>query len=278
MKTRTVDKVIRGKRVTDGAGVQLVRSLGTEGLEQLDPFLMLDEFRSDTPGDYIAGFPDHPHRGFETVTYMLAGLMEHADNHGNRGVLRGGGGVQWMTAGRGIIHSEMPKQKDGLIWGFQLWVNLPAADKMMPPRYQNIEPEDVPLVKRADGALVRVIAGEADGATGPVRGVVTAPLYLDVTLPPGGVYEHGLPDTHSAFAYLFQGSAKMGGTAVQQTALAALGDDGDGVRITAGPEGARFLLLAAKKLNEPVARYGPFVMNTQKELKQAFEDYRSGNF
>ncbi len=277
MKTRTVNKVIRGKRVTDGAGVRLVRSLGTEGLAHLDPFLMLDEFRSDTPGDYIAGFPDHPHRGFETVTYMLAGLMEHADNHGNSGILRGGG-IQWMTAGRGIIHSEMPKQKDGLIWGFQLWINLPATDKMMPPRYQNIEPEDVPEVKRADGAVVRVIAGEADGATGPVRGIVTSPLYLDVTLPPGGVYEHELPQSHSAFAYLFQGSANMADTEVEQTALTAFSDDGAGVRITAGPKGARFLLLAAKKLNEPVARYGPFVMNTRDELQQAFEDYRAGNF
>ncbi len=277
MKTRTVSKMIRGKRVTDGAGVRLVRSLGTEGLEQLDPFLMLDEFRSDDPGDYIAGFPDHPHRGFETVTYMLAGLMEHADNHGNSGTLRGGG-VQWMTAGRGIVHSEMPKQENSLIWGFQLWINLPAANKMMTPRYQNIEPEDVPLVKRGDGALVRVIAGVADGATGPVRGVITAPLYLDVTLPPRGVYEHELPQTHSAFTYLFQGDAEVGGIAVKQTALAAFGDDGDGVRITAGPEGARFLLLAAKKLNEPVARYGPFVMNTRDELQQAFEDYRTGNF
>lgn len=277
MRTRTVDKVIRGNRVTDGAGVQLLRSLGTAGLEQLDPFLMLDEFRSDRPGDYIAGFPDHPHRGFETVTYMLAGLMEHADNHGNAGILRGGG-VQWMTAGRGIIHSEMPKQKDGLMWGFQLWVNLPAKDKMMPPRYQNIEPEDVPLVTRTDGAVVRVIAGEADGAAGPVRGVVTAPLYLDVTLPPGGVYEHGFPRTHSAFAYLFQGDADINGTAVKQTALAAFGDDGDGARIAAGAEGARFLLLAAKKLNEPMARYGPFVMNTREELKQAFDDYHAGAF
>lgn len=277
MRTRTVGKVIRGKRVTDGAGVQLVRSLGSEGLEQLDPFLMLDEFRSDTPGDYIGGFPDHPHRGFETVTYMLAGLMEHADSHGHAGILRGGG-VQWMTAGRGIVHSEMPKQKDGLLWGFQLWINLPAAGKMMPPRYQNIEPEEVPQVTRADGALVRVIAGEADGATGPVREIVTTPLYLDVTLPPGGVYEHELPVTHSAFAYLFQGNADIGGTAVKQTALAAFGGEGDGVRITAGREGTRFLLLAAKKLNEPVARYGPFVMNTREELKQAFEDYRTGNF
>ena len=277
MTQRTIMKVVTGKKTSDGAGVKLVRSLGTAQLSVLDPFLMLDEFRSDDPNDYIAGFPDHPHRGFETVTYMLAGLMEHGDSHGHKGVLKGGG-AQWMTAGRGIVHSEMPKQKDGLIWGFQLWINLPASEKMREPRYQNIEPEQIPEVRRADGAVIKVVAGEADGATGPVKGVVTEPLYIDVALPPGVAYTHSVPNGHSAFAYLFEGSAEIGGASVKASALAAFAYDGDEVKVTAGPDGARFLLLAAKKIGEPVARYGPFVMNTDEELEQAFDDYRNGRF
>ncbi len=277
MTARKLRAIVRGKRTTDGGGVRLLRSLGTDELDALDPFLMLDEFKSDHAGDYIAGFPDHPHRGFETVTYMLAGLMEHADNHGHSGILKGGG-VQWMTAGRGIVHSEMPRQEGGLMWGFQLWINLPAAQKMRDPRYQNIEPEEVPAVTRPDGATVRVIAGEADGARGPVSGIVTDPLYIDVALPAGGVYTHPVPHGHSAFAYLFEGSAVVDGASVETSSLAAFGDEGDEVRLTAGPHGARFLLLAAKKLNEPVARYGPFVMNTREELMKAFEDYRTGKF
>ncbi len=277
MAQRTLMKVVTGKKTSDGAGVKLVRSLGTAQLSVLDPFLLLDEFHSDDPNDYMAGFPSHPHRGFETVTYMLAGLMEHVDSHGNKGVLKGGG-VQWMTAGRGIIHSEFPKQKDGLLRGFQLWVNLPASEKMREPRYQNIEPGEVPVVKRADGAVIRVVAGEAAGATGPVKGIVTDPLFIDVALPPGVAYSHGVSKGHSAFAYVFEGAAEIGGASVNSSALAAFSYDGDEVNITAGPKGARFLLVAARKIGEPVARYGPFVMNTDKELEQAFDDYRNGRF
>jgi hypothetical protein len=270
-------KVVAGKRTSDGAGVKLTRLIGTAQLSMLDPFLLLDEFKSDDPDDYLAGFPEHPHRGFETVTYVLAGLMEHGDSHGNKGILKGGG-AQWMTAGRGIVHSEMPRQKDGLIWGFQLWINLPASDKMREPRYQNIEPEQIPTVNRKDGAVVRVVAGEADGATGPVNGIVTEPLYIDVALPAGGTYSHAVPKTHSVFVHVFQGSAEIGGNAVKAPGLAAFNYDGDEAVIKAGQDGARFLLLAAKRLNEPVARYGPFVMNTDEELEQAFADYRAGKF
>lgn len=270
-------KVVAGEKTSDGAGVKLVRSLGGAQLSVLDPFLLLDEFHSDDPNDYMAGFPSHPHRGFETVTYMLAGLMEHVDSHGHKGVLKGGG-VQWMTAGRGIVHSEFPKQKDGLLRGFQLWVNLPASEKMREPRYQNIEPGEVPVVKRADGAVIRVVAGEAEGKTGPVKGIVTDPFFIDVVLPPGGAYSHGVPKGHSAFAYVFEGAVEIGGASVKSSALAAFSYDGDEINITAGPKGARFLLVAARKIDEPVARYGPFVMNTDEELEQAFDDYRNGRF
>lgn len=271
---RPVTKTVKGRRVSEGAGVRLLRTLGSPELGMLDPFLLLDEFRSDDPGDYIAGFPDHPHRGFETVTYMLAGQMEHADSEGHFGILKAGG-VQWMTAGRGIVHSEMPRQEDGLMWGFQLWVNLPASGKMRPPRYQNIEPENVPLVKRDNGTMIKVIAGEADGVRGAVTGIATGLLYLDVSLPAGEEFSHVIPAGHASFAYVFDGEAEFGGTAVAHPALAVFGE-GDEVRAKAGARGARFLLIAARRLNEPVARHGPFVMNTEDEIMQAFEDYRRG--
>jgi hypothetical protein len=273
---RTVTQVVRGQPTSDGAGVKLVRVIGGPRLDMLDPFLMLDEFRSDAASDYLAGFPDHPHRGFETVTYMLAGEMEHRDHAGNQGRLTAGS-VQWMTAGRGIVHSEMPKQDDGLMWGFQLWINLPARDKMVPPRYQDIPPERVPVVRHPDGAVVRVLAGEALGVAGAVSGIATAPLYLDVNLPAGAAFEQPIPAGHASFAYVFQGAGELGGRALSRGELGVL-SDGDRVRARGGPEGLRFILLAARPLNEPVARYGPFVMNTREQIIQAFEDFRSGRF
>jgi redox-sensitive bicupin YhaK (pirin superfamily) len=273
--SRGVARVLAGQPATDGAGVRMTRVIATEQLDHFDPFLLLDEFRSDDPGDYIAGFPDHPHRGFETVTYMLAGAMKHGDNKGNTGLL-GPGSVQWMTAGRGIVHSEMPQQEDGLMWGFQLWVNLPAKDKMTAPRYQDIPAGDVPAVE-LDAGTVRVIAGSFGEARGPVRDVVTEPVYLDVELKPGKTLDVPLPDSHNAFAYCFGGSVDIGGTTVERAQLALL-SAGERCGLAAGEEGGRCLVVAALPLGEPVARYGPFVMNTPDELRQAFVDFQSGNF
>lgn len=278
---RRVERVVRGSPTTEGAGVRLTRLIGKSGLPDLDPFLLLDEFRSDDAADYLEGFPDHPHRGFETVTYMLAGRMRHGDNQGNVGLLRPGS-VQWMTAGRGIVHSEMPEQEDGLMWGFQLWVNLPASDKMTPPRYQEIEPEAVPVVERADGVRVKVIAGQVDGVEGAVRAVATEPVYLDVSLPAGAAFRHALPADHSAFVYVFEGAVRVGegeaGELIRRGELAVLGS-GDSVTVAAaGPEASRLLLVAGRPLEEPVARYGPFVMNSEAEIDQAIEDYRAGRF
>jgi len=273
-RERDVARVIDAQPTTDGAGVKLRRSLGSRALPILDPFLMLDEFYSERGEDYIKGFPDHPHRGFETVTYMIHGAMAHRDSLGNHGRLRPGS-VQWMTAGRGIIHSEMPEQEDGLMWGFQLWVNLPAAHKMTKPRYQDLAADQVVEVAIGD-ASVRLIAGEAGGKKGPVDGIVTAPQMLDVKLPAGGKFSHPLPPTHNAFAYVFEGSMELGPyrKKVNRGQLAVLAE-GDVVTATS-QEGGRMLLLAGKPIGEPVARYGPFVMNTEAELRQAFEDYRTG--
>jgi len=275
---RHVTKIVTGQPTSDGAGVRLNRLLGTPQLDHLDPFLLLDEFKSDRPGDYLAGFPDHPHRGFETVTYMLAGAMHHRDHVGNEGELVAGS-VQWMTAGRGIVHSEMPRQKDGLMWGFQLWVNLPARDKMTAPRYQDIPPGKIPEVELAPGVRARVIAGEAGGVRGPVEGIATQPLYLDVRMDPRSRATVALAPGHNACAYVYEGRVTLGaGSNAQEVAasrLAAL-SDGDTLSATTAGEPARFLLLAAEPLREPIARYGPFVMNTREEIAQAVEDYRSG--
>jgi quercetin 2,3-dioxygenase len=271
---RRVVKLVTGQPTSDGAGVRLTRVIGTPALDHLDPFLLLDEFKSDRADDYLAGFPDHPHRGFETVTYMLAGAMRHQDHVGNQGELVAGS-VQWMTAGRGIIHSEMPRQKDGLMWGFQLWVNLPARDKMTAPRYQDIAPEKVPEVDLTPGVRARVIAGEAAGVRGPVEGIVTRPLYLDVRMPADARVSIDVPAGHNAFAYVYEGTAQVAGQDVRAGQLAVL-SDGDAVTAGATGSPARLLLLAARPLGEPVARYGPFVMNTREELVQAAEDYRSG--
>jgi len=277
MPTRSVVRIVSGRPASDGAGVQLFRVMGTADLDHVDPFLLLDEFRSDRPDDYLAGFPDHPHRGFETVTYMLAGAMEHRDHAGNRGLL-GPGSIQWMTAGRGIIHSEMPRQQDGLMWGFQLWVNLPASHKMTAPRYQDI-PSNRVSTATVDGATVRVLAGESLGLHGPVVGIVTEPLYLDVALAPGASFRQVLPPEHSAFVYVFEGEARVGEPAspLKRGSLAVLGP-GDSVLVSAGDAPARLLLLAARPLKEPIARYGPFVMNTRAEIAQAFQDLQNGTF
>ena len=281
MKLRKATEVLTAVETSDGAGVRLKRSIGTVALDHLDPFLLLDEFKSDSADDYIGGFPDHPHRGFETVTYMLAGRMEHRDHAGNHGELVAGS-IQWMTAGRGIIHSEMPQQEDGLMWGFQLWVNLPAKDKMTRPRYQDIAPERVPEATTESGS-VRVLAGTVHGVRGPIEGIVTDPLYLDVRIGEGGSFTEEMPDGHNGCVYVVEGDGRIGGTEDQPGPEAVAGTlcvlgDGDGVRIEAGGTGIRFLLLGARPIGEPVARHGPFVMNTQEELRQAFLDLRNGTF
>jgi len=280
MNTRRVESIISGQATSDGAGVDLVRMIGQPALMDLDPFLLLDAFRSDDPNDYIAGFPAHPHRGFETVTYLLNGRMRHRDNAGNEGVIEPGG-IQWMTAGRGIVHSEMPEQQDGLLAGFQLWINLPAAHKMTTPGYQEYAESDIPLETR-DGASIRVIAGTTSrGTTGPVSQPLTEPLYLDVALQSGASFEETLPHRHSAFIQVIEGDIGIAGDGPASTLardqLAVLGN-GDRVIAQAGATPARFLLIAGKPLNEPIARAGPFVMNTAAELRQAFSDYQSGRF
>ena len=273
---RTVERIVAGQPTSDGAGVRLFRVIGGAELPALDPFLLLDEFLSDDPNDYIAGFPDHPHRGFETVTYMLAGRMRHGDNQGNSGLLEAGS-VQWMTAGRGIVHSEMPEQQDGLMWGFQLWVNLPARAKMTAPRYQDIPPAAIPEVAPPDGPRVRVIAGAYDGVVGPVGGVDAEPLYLDVTLDAGASLNLPVPPDHNAFLYCFEGGITVGDTAVGTRRLAVL-SLGERLCIAGGAEGARFLVVAGRPFGEPVERYGPFVMNTREEIMQAIADLRSRQF
>ena len=272
---RTAIRVVRGQPTSDGAGVRLNRLIGNADMPDLDPFLLLDEFRSDSASDYIAGFPDHPHRGFETVTYMLAGRMRHGDNQGNTGLLRPGS-VQWMTAGRGIVHSEMPEQEDGLMWGFQLWVNLPAADKMTAPRYQDIDPEDIPVVDLPDGVRVKLVAGEIGEARGAVHAIATDPTFLDVTFPAGARFTHALPESHNAFIYAFEGAVKIGERSFKPGELAVLGP-GDLVDVSE-PDGktARFLLVAGRPLQERVVRYGPFVMNSEAQIRQAIDDFRAG--
>jgi redox-sensitive bicupin YhaK (pirin superfamily) len=264
----------------DGAGVKLTRVIGQPQLPDLDPFLMLDEFGSDDPGAYIAGFPDHPHRGFETVTYMLAGNMRHHDNKGNVGLL-GPGSVQWMTAGRGIVHSEMPEQQQGLMRGFQLWINLPAKDKMCAPRYQDIAPELVPQVAVAPGVTAKILVGELAGARGPVEGGATEPFYIDLAFEAGATAEIALPAAHNGFVYVYEGALDVGETAAaKRLAKATIGvlSTGEALRLAAGPSGAQAILIAGKPLREPVAKYGPFVMNTRAELEQAFADFQAGRF
>lgn len=278
MTVRALRFVIPGMTTSDGAGVRLKRTLGQSQMARLDPFLMLDEFSSDDAADYIAGFPSHPHRGFETVTYMLDGHMLHEDHLGNRGDLTPGG-VQWMTAGRGIIHSEMPQQTEGRMRGFQLWLNLPAKDKMRPADYRDIPAEDIPVTVRTDGAEVKVIAGRLDDVAGPINGgdrsMATDPLYWDVSVRAGNSVTLPVPASHNAFIYVFEGSLRSDERDVPSHSAAILGE-GDTLEAVAGEQGARFLLLAGKPLNEPVVQYGPFVMNTREEIEQALRDYRDG--
>ncbi|GAB6195679.1 pirin family protein [Lysobacter xanthus] len=269
-----VTRLVTGMPASDGAGVRLTRVIGTPQLDALDPFLMLDEFGTDRPQDYLAGFPDHPHRGFETVTYMLDGRMRHRDNHGNEGVLVPGS-VQWMTAGRGLVHSEMPEQQEGRMRGFQLWVNLPARDKLCEPKYQEFAPERIPVAQPASGVTVKVIAGEVEGAVGPIAQPATAPVYLDIALDAGASWTHALPEGHAGFVYAYEGDVRIGGQPVRTKQLAVL--EGEAVTFEAATA-ARVLLVAGRPLREPVARHGPFVMNTREELQQAFADYQAGRF
>lgn len=277
---RHAAKLVTGEATSDGAGVRLNRVMGTGRLNMLDPFLLLDEFHSDDRNDYIAGFPEHPHRGFETVTYMLAGRIRHRDNAGHEGVIEAGD-VQWMTAARGIIHSEMPEQKDGLMWGFQLWINLPAAEKLKPPSYQEFSSDKIPVETPREGVLVRVIAGTiAGGRQGPVTGKTTQPLFLDIELSGGSQHREHINKTANAFIYVYQGEVRIHSDRDEQTVPAgtlAVLEDGNAVHLSAVAE-ARCLLLAANPVNEPVVRNGPFVMNTREEIFQAFDDFRNGRF
>jgi redox-sensitive bicupin YhaK (pirin superfamily) len=277
-KSRGVERLVGGQFVMDGAGVKINRVLTGPLQRRLDPFLMLDAFGSDKPGDYIAGFPEHPHRGFETVTYMLTGRMRHRDSGGNEGLITNGG-VQWMTAGRGVAHSEMPEQNEGLMEGFQLWLNLPGKDKMCEPWYRDIPSEEVPRFALENGAEVQVIAGHTHGITGAVMREATQPLYLDVHVPAGASVDLPVPRGHNAFLYVYRGEVVVEGKGVPQARMAILDNapDADGVRINAAQD-SRLLLIAGRPLGEPIAQYGPFVMNTQEELVQAVEDFRAGRF
>jgi quercetin 2,3-dioxygenase len=276
---RRVASIIEPQAVVEGAGVRLKRSIGGYALDYLDPFLLLDHFQSKHPADYEAGFPLHPHRGIETVTNLLAGAVRHRDSVGNSGEI-GAGDLQWMSAGRGILHEEMPQVRPEGVAGFQLWVNLPKTQKMSAPRYQNIHANEIPAIKRASGARVRVIAGSVDGVIGPISGIAAEPTYLDVTLAPSGSFLQPVPRGHSIFAYIFEGEAHFGvedSTVVSAPKL-VVWSDGDSVEVRAGDTPARFLLVSGAPLNEPIARYGPFVMNTQAEIQQTLRELQQGTF
>ena len=280
---RRVVGALRGVPAEDGAGVKLTRIIGSPELNMWDPFLLLDRFESDDPEDYIAGFPPHPHRGFETVTYLLAGRLRHKDSTGREGVIEPGG-VQWMTAGRGIVHSEMPEQVEGRLAGFQLWLNLPAGHKMTAPRYQEFDAEAIPLERRGGGVSVRVIAGcTSEGTRGPVEGVPTSPRYLDIELRPDDVFSEPVPADHAAFAYVIEGGVEViagrdvNDRRISAGTLALLGE-GDRIQLSGSEPRNRLLLVSALRLEEPVARSGPFVMNTRDEIIQAYSDYQAGRF
>jgi len=273
---RTVERLVQGQATSDGAGVKLTRVLTQNLQRRLDPFLMLDAFGTDNPGDYIGGFPDHPHRGFETVSYMLDGRMRHRDSAGHEGLV-GPGGVQWMTAGRGLVHSEMPEQQAGRMEGFQLWLNLPARDKMREPWYRDIPAHEIPEAA-APGVRVRVITGQALGVAGAMQREVTEPLFLDLHLEPGAAFEQPLAAAVNAFVYVYRGALRIAGTPVPQQRMAILANapQADGVVLSADAAGARALLIAGRPLNEPIAQHGPFVMNTQQEIFQAVADFQAG--
>ncbi|WOJ89702.1 pirin family protein [Methylocapsa polymorpha] len=269
----------QGMATSDGAGVRLTRIIGQRDLPDLDPFLLLDEFSSDDPKAYIAGFPDHPHRGFETVTYMLAGRMRHRDNKGHEGLLRPGS-VQWMTAGRGIVHSEMPEQEEGLLRGFQLWINLPAREKLRPPRYQEFAPERIPSADVGVGASAKILAGHIGGAHGLIEAGATQPFYFDLVFRDAAAAEIPLPEDHSGFVYVYEGDLGIGEVAPYRLARGDLGvlSSGASVRLAAGAAGARALLVGGKPIGEPIVRYGPFVMNTREEVCEAMADFQAGRF
>jgi redox-sensitive bicupin YhaK (pirin superfamily) len=297
-EARAIRKIWKSEPTIEGAGVHLRRGFGFNEVPQFDPFLLFDDFRSNKPAEYASGFPWHPHRGIETITYVLAGSVEHGDSMGNKGAIAAGD-VQWMTAGSGIIHQEMPKgDAQGRMWGFQLWANLPASRKMMSPRYREVKAADIPVVKTSEGAEIRVVAGRMHGTQGPVREIVTDPEYLDVSLPAGAVFTHAVKPGYTVFAYVFEGEGyfdaerdpfkheavgvnyfDMGRPCVCSDGTIVLyGADGDEVVVTADKKPVRFLLVSGKPLGEPVAWYGPIVMNTQEELKLAFEEFENGTF
>jgi redox-sensitive bicupin YhaK (pirin superfamily) len=274
---RTIERIVTGVPTSDGAGVKLTRVLTQNLHHRLDPFLMLDNFRSDDPDDYVAGFPDHPHRGFETITYMLAGRMRHRDSNGNSGLLQNGG-VQWMTAGRGIIHSEMPEQENGVMEGFQLWLNLSARRKMIPAWYRDINKAEIPEYVTAEGVTVRVIAGTSNGVAGAMTREDTEPLYLDIDLPTDSLFSTALPADHNAFIYVYRGEVAVGGTQLGERHMGILANtpQADGVvLIASGP--AKAILVAGKPLGEPIVQHGPFVMNTKEEIFQALNDLHEGH-
>ncbi len=279
---RKVSQTVTGVPTREGAGVNLTRVMGTNELNQLDPFLLLDEFHSDKPDDYIAGFPDHPHRGFETVTYMIAGRVRHKDNAGHEGVIEPGC-VQWMTAGRGIIHSEMPEQENGLLWGFQIWINLPASKKMQPPNYQEFDRDELPLEVRDGNVTLHVIAGKTSlGADSPIKDIPTQPIYFNISMPPNTEIAEPVAAGLNSFVYVYVGSITITDnegldTTIEKGTLAVF-DDGDGILIKANNTGAKLMLLAAQPINEPIVRGGPFVMNTREEIQQAFTDLEQGKF
>ncbi len=275
---RSIERLVEGIATSDGAGVKLTRVLTQDLQQRLDPFLMLDAFRTDNPSDYIAGFPDHPHRGFETVTYMLAGRMRHRDNHGHEGLLENGS-VQWMTAGRGIVHSEMPEQENGVMEGFQLWLNLPAKDKMCQPWYRDISSGEIPEFTTPEGVTVRVIAGESHGTKGAMTREATAPLYLDLHFSGAQRFAQPLTAAHNAFIYVYRGEVRVGGKTVTEKQMAILANDRDADgAVLETASAARALLIAGRPLHEPIAQYGPFVMNNQRQLYEAIQDFQSGKF
>jgi hypothetical protein len=298
MTIRRIAKVFKSRPTVEGAGVHLKRAFGYSQVPQFDPFLMLDDFHTNNSAEYLAGFPWHPHRGIETITYVLEGLVEHADSMGNTGVI-GAGDVQWMTAGSGIIHQEMPKESPtGTMWGFQFWANLPASQKMMPPRYREVKATDIPEVALENGVKVKVVAGEVAGVQGPVRDIVIEPAMLDITVPPGTIFLHSAPSDHTVFVYVLEGSSYFddrrdayayevighGWTDIdrrcicERETVVLLERNSDLVQVTTTEQHVRFLLVSGKPLSEPVAWYGPIVMNTQEELRIAFEEYNNGNF
>ena len=274
--SRTVERLVTGQATSDGAGVKLNRVLTQDLQHRLDPFLMLDAFGSDKPDDYIAGFPDHPHRGFETVTYMIAGRMLHRDSAGHEGLLQNGG-VQWMTAGKGVIHSEIPQQEEGVMEGFQLWLNLHSTEKMNAPWYRDFQNDQLPKLQTPAGVAVTVIAGGSHGVQGAVTREITQPLYLDVHMPQGARFEQTLPADHNAFLYVYRGEVTIGGQTVpvQRMAIFANTTQADGVVIEASAD-AKLILISGKPLKEPIVQYGPFVMNSKDEIYQALSDFRDG--